>query len=55
MTVYAGKYLRVDLSKGDWREESISEAEVKHWLLGSGFITMKWMPHSTRWIRPVRC
>ena len=37
MTVYAGKYLRVDLSKGDWREESISKAEVKHWLLGSGF------------------
>lgn len=37
MTVYAGKYLRVDLSNGEWCEESISEAEVKRWLLGSGF------------------
>ncbi len=37
MTVYAGKYLRVDLSAGAWHEETISEAEVKMWLLGSGF------------------
>ncbi len=37
MTVYAGRYLRLDLSTGEWRAESISEAEVKRWLLGSGF------------------
>ena len=37
MTVYAGRYLRLDLSTGEWRQESISEAEVKRWLLGSGF------------------
>jgi aldehyde:ferredoxin oxidoreductase len=37
MSVYAGKYLRVDLSARTWREETISEAEARQWLLGSGF------------------
>ncbi|HEY51924.1 MAG TPA: aldehyde ferredoxin oxidoreductase family protein [Caldilineae bacterium] len=37
MTVYAGKYLRVDLAAGAWAEEPISEKDVKTWLLGSGF------------------
>ncbi|MFQ5578722.1 MAG: aldehyde ferredoxin oxidoreductase N-terminal domain-containing protein, partial [Anaerolineae bacterium] len=37
MPVYAGKYLRLNLSDGTWRETPITEAEVKQWLLGSGF------------------
>ena len=37
MTVYAGKYLRVDLSTGSWTEASISEEDVGKWLLGSGY------------------
>jgi aldehyde:ferredoxin oxidoreductase len=37
MPVYAGKLLRVDLTKGAWSEESISEDQVQKWLLGSGF------------------
>jgi aldehyde:ferredoxin oxidoreductase len=37
LTVYAGKFLRVDLTRGTWREEPISEEQVKKWLLGSGF------------------
>lgn len=34
--VYAGKLLRVDLSSGALRFESISEADVRRYLLGSG-------------------
>ena len=37
MSVYAGKFLRVDLTKGAWREEMISDEQVRKWLLGSGF------------------
>jgi aldehyde:ferredoxin oxidoreductase len=37
MSVYAGKFLRIDLTKGSWDEESISDEQVKTWLLGSGF------------------
>ena len=36
MSVFAGKYLRIDLTQGTWREEAISETDVKSWLLGSG-------------------
>jgi len=36
MTVYAGKYLRIDLSSGKWQEEAISTDQVETWLLGSG-------------------
>jgi len=37
MPVYAGRFLRVDLSHGTWSEEPISEDQVQKWLLGSGF------------------
>lgn len=37
MSVYAGKFLRVDLSTAAWSEEPISEDQVQKWLLGSGF------------------
>jgi aldehyde:ferredoxin oxidoreductase len=37
MTVVAGKFLRVDLTNGTWQEETISDEQVKIWLLGSGF------------------
>jgi aldehyde:ferredoxin oxidoreductase len=37
VSVYAGKFLRIDLTKGTWQEESISDEQVKTWLLGSGF------------------
>jgi aldehyde:ferredoxin oxidoreductase len=37
MPVYAGKYLRIDLTKGTWHDEPISEEQVQKWLLGSGF------------------
>jgi aldehyde:ferredoxin oxidoreductase len=37
VTVFAGKFLRVDLTKGSWQEETIDEEQVKTWLLGSGF------------------
>jgi len=37
MPVYAGKFLRLDLTRGTWSEEPISEAQVQKWLLGSGF------------------
>lgn len=36
MTVYAGKFLRIDLTQRTWREEPITAAQVKTWLLGSG-------------------
>ncbi len=36
-TVYAGKYLRIDLTHQTWKEEIITEEDVKTWLLGSGF------------------
>lgn len=37
MPVYAGKYLRLDLTEGTWHEVPISEDEARKWLLGSGF------------------
>ena len=37
MSVYAGKFLRVDLTTGTWREEKITDERVRKWLLGSGF------------------
>ena len=37
MSVYAGKYLRIDLTHRTWREEAISDEEVQQWLLGSGY------------------
>lgn len=37
MSVYAGKFLRLDLSDGTWQEEPIGEAALTKWLLGSGF------------------
>jgi aldehyde:ferredoxin oxidoreductase len=42
MSVYAGKFLRVDLNRGRatgvaLQEESIQDEEVRQWLLGSGF------------------
>ena len=33
---YAGKYLRVDLTEGRWWDESITDDQVRQWLLGSG-------------------
>jgi aldehyde:ferredoxin oxidoreductase len=37
MSVHAGRFLRLDLTQGTWREEPISENQVQKWLLGSGF------------------
>ncbi len=37
MSVYAGKYLRIDLTHRTWEEIPISDDEVRQWLLGSGF------------------
>jgi len=34
--VYAGRWLRVDVTSGKIKEEKISEEEVRTWLLGSG-------------------
>ncbi|MGQ9502220.1 MAG: aldehyde ferredoxin oxidoreductase family protein [Anaerolineae bacterium] len=42
MGVYAGKFLRVDLSTCTWHEETISEEQVRKWLLGSGFAAWKY-------------
>jgi aldehyde:ferredoxin oxidoreductase len=35
--VYAGKYIRFDLSTGQYTIDSIDEADVKNYLLGSGY------------------
>ena len=37
MSVYAGKFLRVDLTGSAWSEVPIREDQVQKWLLGSGF------------------
>ncbi len=37
MSVFAGKYLRVNLTDGEWHQEAIAEEQVIKWLLGSGF------------------
>ncbi|MCO6449381.1 MAG: aldehyde ferredoxin oxidoreductase family protein [Caldilineales bacterium] len=37
MSVYAGKYLRIDLNTQSVHEETISDEQVRTWLLGSGF------------------
>jgi aldehyde:ferredoxin oxidoreductase len=37
MSVYAGKYLRIDLSNGQWATVEIRPEQVEKWLLGSGF------------------
>ena len=34
--VHAGKFLRVDLTDGHWREERIADETVRNYLLGSG-------------------
>ncbi|MDN5344514.1 MAG: aldehyde:ferredoxin oxidoreductase [Clostridia bacterium] len=34
---YAGKFLWVDLTKGQWRAEAVSEAMARKWLGGSGW------------------
>jgi aldehyde:ferredoxin oxidoreductase len=36
MSAYAGKYLRIDLTSGEWRAEPVEPEQVQHWLLGSG-------------------
>lgn len=36
-TVYAGRYLRINLTTGEVREETLSPDLVRTWLLGSGF------------------
>ena len=35
--VYAGRYLRINLTTGDLRIEVIQDADVKTYLLGSGY------------------
>ena len=35
-SVYAGRFLRIDLSNQEIREEQIAEEDLRHWLLGSG-------------------
>ena len=35
--VYAGKYIRFDLSSGNYTIDTIDEADVKNYLLGSGY------------------
>ncbi len=37
MPVYAGKYLKVNLTRQSWEEVAIPEEDVKTWLLGSGY------------------
>jgi aldehyde:ferredoxin oxidoreductase len=37
MSAYAGKYLRIDLTNGEWQSVAIHPEEVEKWLLGSGF------------------
>ena len=37
MSVHAGRFLRLDLTNGTWREERIEDATLSKWLLGSGF------------------
>ena len=37
MSVYAGKFLRIDLTHRTWQEEAIPERDVQQWLLGSGY------------------
>ena len=37
MSVYAGRFLRIDLTSGRWHEEAIQPDQVEKWLLGSGF------------------
>lgn len=37
MSVYAGRFLRVDLTDGSWQVEAVRDEQVRKWLLGSGF------------------
>lgn len=37
MPVFAGKYLRIDLTSQTWHEVEIPEEDVKTWFLGSGY------------------
>jgi aldehyde:ferredoxin oxidoreductase len=37
MSVYAGKYLKIDLTEGQWQIVEIAPEQVEKWLLGSGF------------------
>ncbi|MCX7681180.1 MAG: hypothetical protein N2508_04320, partial [Anaerolineae bacterium] len=47
MSVYAGRYLRIDLSSGMVNQESIPEEDVSTWLLGSGLAAymVSQLPH----------
>ncbi len=36
MSVYAERYLRLDLGTGDWHHEPIAEDQARKWFLGSG-------------------
>ena len=38
--VYAGKYLRLDLTTGEQRVETISEEDARKYYLGSGYAAM---------------
>ncbi|MGC8880479.1 MAG: aldehyde ferredoxin oxidoreductase family protein, partial [Anaerolineae bacterium] len=53
MGVYASKFLRVDLSRRTWHEETISEEEVRKWLLGSGFAAWKYYQEMDAAIPPL--
>ena len=37
MPVYAGKFLRINLTEGSWHEETIADEAVRRWLLGHGY------------------
>lgn len=53
MGVYAGKFLRVDLSRRTWHEEIIPEEEVRKWLLGSGFAAWKYYQEMDATVAPL--
>jgi aldehyde:ferredoxin oxidoreductase len=53
MPVYAGKFLRVNLTEGTWREETITEEQVKKWLLGSGFAAKLYYDEMTPSVSPL--
>ncbi len=53
MSVYAGRFLRVDLTTGSWREERITEEQVRRWLLGSGFAARLYYDEMDRPVPPL--
>jgi aldehyde:ferredoxin oxidoreductase len=48
--VYAGKYVRIDLTTDEQRVESIAEEDVRQYYLGSGYAAMS----LARWTRFAR-